>query len=69
MIIEIDDDYKNVIVAAILKEHREFTKAILKDGDYWNEDDRHYDERLLAALNVVIADYCVEGLENVNGSE
>ena len=69
MIIEIDDDYKNVIVAAILKEHREFTKEVLSRNDYWMEEDRHYDERLLAALNVVIADYCVEELENVNGSE
>lgn len=64
MILEIDDDYKNIIVAAILKEHRGFTKEILAKNDYWHEDDRHYDERLLAALNIVIADYCVEELEN-----
>ena len=64
MNIWIDDDYKDLIVAAILKEQREFIKEILAENSYWHENDRHYDERLLAALDVVIADYCVEELEN-----
>lgn len=65
MIIEIDDDYKYIVAAAILKETRSFVKEILDRNDYFTEEDRIYHERLLAALNVVIADYCVEEMDEI----
>ena len=57
MIIEIDDDYKDIIVLSILKADKEFIQSVVEKNDYMIEEDRHYDERLLAALNVVIHNY------------
>ena len=69
MLIEIDDDYRYEILVKILKKDRDDLKEYLEIGNYWMEEDRHYDERLLAALDVVIHNYDIPEIENVNGSE
>ena len=60
MKIWIDDAYKYEIVSAILREEREFVLEILKQNDYWHQQDRLDDEDYLRAINVILKNYEVQ---------
>ena len=56
----IDDAYKYEIVSAILREEREFVLEVLKQNDYWHQQDRLDDEDYLRAINVILKNYEVQ---------
>ena len=60
MQIWIDDAYKYEIVATILRGEREFVLEILKQNDYWHQQDRLDDEDYLRAINVILKNYEVQ---------
>lgn len=59
MLIDIDDDFAMEIVVKMLKGDADNLRQYLAEGKYWMEEDRFYDERLLAALEVVIENFSV----------
>lgn len=59
MLIDIDDDFAMEIVVKMLKGDADNLRQYLAEGNYWMEEDRFYDERLLAALEVVIENFSV----------
>ena len=60
MIIEIDDDYKYIVMVAILKDEKQFVVESLKEGNHFNEQDRLDDEEYLQAINVLLKNYEVQ---------
>ena len=60
MNIWIDDAYKYEIVATILRGEREFVLEILKQNDYWHQQDRLDDEDYLRAINVILKNFEVQ---------
>ena len=62
MKVEIDDEFMCELVVSMLNTDRDNLKEYLATGNYWLEEDRFYDERLLAALEVVLENYSVPGV-------
>jgi len=60
MNIWIDDDYKYVMMVAILKDEKEFVETIIEQDDYINEQDRFDDLEYLNAINVLLKNYEVQ---------
>ena len=60
MKIEISDDYKDIIIAAIFREEKKFVLEILKQNDYWHPQDRLDDEDYLRAINVILKNFEVQ---------
>lgn len=60
MIIEIDDDYKYIVMVAILKDEKQFIVESLKEGNHFHEQDRLDDEEYLQAINVLLKNYEVQ---------
>ena len=65
MQIWIDDDYADIMFESILREKIKDVSGWVEANNYWNEEDRERDVRLLAALNVVLQDYSV--MEKIDG--
>ena len=61
----IDDDYADIMFESILREKIKDVSGWVEANNYWNEEDRERDVRLLAALNVVLQDYSV--MEKIDG--
>ena len=57
MIVEIDDDYMDVVMLAWFKKQRQFVKEILEKNEYWQDQDRLDDEEWLHGLNIMIKNY------------
>ena len=59
MQIWIDDDYADVLFESMLREKIKDLEGWVDGGNYWNDEDRENDMRLLVALRIVLKDYSV----------
>ena len=60
MQIEIDDDYKDILLVGILKADKKMIEYFLEENDYWHPDDRLADEETLHGLNILLKYYEVQ---------
>ena len=58
--IEIDDDYKDILLVGILKADKKMIEYFLEENDYWHPDDRLADEETLHGLNILLKYYEVQ---------